>query len=159
VPRRRFDRTLLFASLGLTVGMVLIVLGLLRSVTGDEVTNLPDAIEEINPTPDAAQVLQQTSVSVDLAEGYEGELTVDGVALETIRLDELSPIDAEPGEQIDVPPGAIFEPGNGTLSFRPGEGTGIDSFDPGVHNVTVRYWRSVEGPDSARSYTWTFMVI
>ena len=158
-PRRRINRELLLISLALAVGLVLIALGVLRSVTGDEVTQLPDAIEEIAPTPDAEQVLQQTDVFVDLGEGYEGELTVDGVALETIRLDELAPLDAEPGEQVEVPPGAIFEPGNGTLRFRPGPGTGIDSFDPGTHNVVVTYWRTEEGRDTARSYGWTFVVI
>lgn len=157
--RRRLNRELLLISLALAIGFVLIALGVLRSVTGDEVTDLPDAIEEIAPTPDAEQVLQQTNVVVDLAEGYEGELTVDGVALETIRLDQLAPLDAEPGQQVEVPPGAIFEPGNGTLSFRPGEGTGIDSFDPGSHNVVVMYWRTAEGRDAARSYGWTFVVI
>ncbi|MGH9270181.1 MAG: hypothetical protein ACRDZ2_02800 [Ilumatobacteraceae bacterium] len=158
-PRRRLNRELLLISLALAIGLVLIGLGVLRSVTGDEVTDLPDAIEEIAPTPDAEQVLQQTDVFVDLAEGYEGELTVDGVALETIRLDQLAPLDAEPGQQVEVPPGAIFEPGNGTLRFRPGEGTGIDSFEPGTHNVVVTFWRTAEGRDAARSYGWTFVVI
>ena len=52
------------------------------------------------------QVLQQTQVVVDLAEGYEGRLVIDDIALPTIRLDELGSIDVAPGEQVDVPPGA-----------------------------------------------------
>ena len=155
----RIDRKLLFASLAIAVGLVLITLGLLRSVSGDEVTRLPEAIDGITPAPDAEQVLQQTQVVVDLAEGFEAELTVDGVALPTIRLDELAPVDVEPGEQVDVPPGAIFEPGNGTLTFTPGEGTVVETFDPGAHTVTVTYWRSADGRDTARSYGWTFEVI
>jgi hypothetical protein len=157
--RRRVNRELLLVSLGLSVGIVLIAIGLLRSVTGDEVTNLPDAIEEIAPTPDAEQVLQQTDVLVDLAEGYEGELTIDGVALPTIRLDELGSIDVEPGAQIEIPPGVIFEPGNGTLRFKPSEGGPIESFDPGSHNVVVTYWRTEDGRETARSYGWTFVVV
>lgn len=156
---QRLDRKLLIASLAIAVGLVLIVIGLLRSVSGDEVTQLPAAIEGITPTPDAEQVLQQTQVVVDLAEGFEAELTVDGVALPTIRLDELAPVDVEPGEQIDVPPGAIFEPGNGTLTFTPTDGTAIETFDPGSHTVSVTYWRSADGRDTARSYGWTFAVI
>ena len=156
---QRLDRKLLLASLAIAVGVVLIVIGLLRSVSGDEVTRLPDAIEGINPAPDAEQVLQQTQVVVDLAEGFEAELTVDGVELPTIRLDELAPVDVEPGEQIDVPPGAIFEPGNGTLTFTPAEGTAIETFDPGSHTVSLTYWRSTDGRDNARSYGWTFEVI
>ena len=156
---QRLDRKLLLASLAIAVGVVLIAIGLLRSVSGDEVTQLPDAIEDITPAPDAEQVLQQTQVVVDLAEGYEAELTVDGVVLPTIRLDELAPVDVEPGEQVEVPPGAIFEPGNGTLTFTPAEGTAIETFDPGSHSVTVTYWRSADGRNTARSYSWTFEVI
>ena len=156
---RRVDRKLLLASLALAIGVVFIALGLLRAVTGDDVTNLPSAIDSIRPGPDDEQVLQQTQVTVDLAEGYEGELTVDGVALPTVRLDQLSPIDVEPGQQIEVPPGTVFEPGNGTLRFTPAEGTAIETFDPGSHSVIVRYWTTEEGPDAARSYGWTFDVV
>ena len=48
---QRLDRKLLLASLAIAVGVVLIAIGLLRSVSGDEVTQLPDAIESITPRP------------------------------------------------------------------------------------------------------------
>lgn len=156
--RRRVDRKLLLASVVIALGLVLIGLGVLRSVSGEEVTELPDAIQSISPAPDAEQVLQQTQVVIDLLEGYEGALTIDGVELPTFRLDEV-PLGVEPGEQIEVPPGAVFEPGNGTLSFSPGQGSGIDSFEPGRHTVTVTYWRIEEGPDTARTYRWAFEVV
>jgi hypothetical protein len=105
---RRFDRKLAAASLAIAVGIVLIAIALARSVTGDEVTNLPSAVEDITPAPDAVQVLQQTQVVVDLAEGYEGRLIIDDVPLQTVRLDELGTLDVEPGEQLEVPPGVVF---------------------------------------------------
>ena len=156
---RRFDRKLLAASLAIAVGIVLIGFALARSVTGDEVTNLPSAVEDITPAPDAVQVLQQTQVVVDLAEGYEGRLVIDDVPLQTIRLDELGTLDVEPGEQLDVPPGVVFEPGNGTLTFTPGGDAPIERFDPGSHTVQVIFWRTVEGEERARSYTWAFSTI
>jgi hypothetical protein len=156
---RRVDRKLLAASLAIAVGLVLIVVALSQAVTGDEATQLPPAIESITPAPDAVQVLRQTQVVIDLAEGHEGEVTVDGVALTTVRLDELAAVDIEPGEQVDVPPGAVFEPGNGTLTFTPGEGAPIEEFEPGAHTVSVVYWRAVDGRDTARTYTWTFEVV
>ena len=156
---RRLDRKLLAASLAIAVGLVLIVVALAQAVTGDETAQLPSAIESITPAPDAVQVLQQTQVVVDLAEGHEGELTVDGVALTTVRLDELAAVDVEPGEQVEVPPGAVFEPGNATLTFTPGEGAPIEHFDPGAHTVSVVYWKTVDGRDTARTYTWTFEVV
>ena len=156
---RRLDRKLLVASLAIAVGLVLIGFALVRSVTGDEAADLPEAIEEVTPPPDAVQVLQQTQVIVDLAEGYEGRLTIDDVALPTIRLDELATLDAEPGQQLEIPPGVIFEPGNGTLTYTPAEDAPITRFEPGSHTVQVIYWRTIEGDDSARSFTWTFTVI
>jgi hypothetical protein len=156
---RRLDRKLLAASLAIAVGLVLVGFALTQAVTGDDVTNLPDAIESITPAPDAVQVLRQTQVIVDLAEGHEGELTVDGVVLPTIRLDELASLDVEPGQQIEVPPGAVFEPGNATLTFTPGDGAPITEFAPGAHTVSVIYWKSVDGRGTARTYSWTFTVI
>jgi hypothetical protein len=154
---RRLDLKLLAASLVIAVGVVLVVFAVSRSVTGDEASDLPDAIESVSPAPDAVQVLQQTQVIVDLAEGYEGRLIIDDLALPTIRLDEVVSADVAPGEQVEIPPGVVFEPGNGTLTFTPDEST-IESFDPGSHTVTVIYWRTIEGEDAARSYTWTFVV-
>ncbi len=126
---------MLAASLAIAFGLVLIGFAVSRSVTGDEATDLPDAIESVSPVPDAVQVLQQTQVVVDLAEGYEGRLIIDDLALPTIRLDELASVDVAPGEQVEVPPGVVFEPGNGTLTFTPGDPSTIERFDPGSHTV------------------------
>jgi hypothetical protein len=157
--RRRTDPRLLVASLAIAVGVVLIGYALVRSVSGDEAADLPEVIEGVTPVPSAIQVPQQSQVVVDLEAGYEGRLIVDDVALATVRLDELGSVDVEPGEQIDVPPGALFEPGNATLTFAPGEGAAIERFAPGNHTVTVIYWRTVEGPERARSYTWSFTAV
>jgi hypothetical protein len=157
--RRRIDPRLLVASLAIALGLVLIGYALVRSVSGDEAVDLPEAIEGVTPVPSAIQVPQQSQVVADLEAGYEGRLIVDDVALATVRLDELGSVDVEPGEQIDVPPGALFEPGNATLTFAPGEGAPIERFAPGNHTVTVIYWRAVEGPERARSYTWSFSAV
>jgi hypothetical protein len=157
--RRRIDPKLLAASLAIALGLALIGYALVRSVSGDEAADLPEAIEKVTPVPSAIQVPAQSQVVVDLEAGFEGRLIVDGLALATVRLDELGSIDVEPGEQIDVPPGAIFEPGNATLTFTPGEGAPIERFDPGSHTATVIYWRTIEGPERALSYNWTFNAV
>jgi hypothetical protein len=157
--RRRVDWKLAIASFPIAVGVALIAFGLATSITGDEATDLPDAIESISPVPDAVQVLAQTNVVVDLAEGFEGELTVDGTTYETQRLEEFQNIDVEPGAQIDVPPGVIYEPGNDTLTFTPGPGIDIERFDEGNHLVRVVYWPTELGRQAARSYTWSFHVV
>ncbi len=163
IPRRRWrfgiDRKLAMASLAIAVGLVLIGWAVVRGVTGDDVSELPDAIERIAPVPDAVQVLAQSQVVVDLDEGYEGRLRIDGVDFPTMRMEELTNDDVEPGEQVEIPPGVVFEPGNDTLTFTPGPGIEIESFDEGAHQVTVVYWPVERGEAAARSYTWTFNVV
>ncbi len=157
--RRRVDRKLLVASFVVAIGLVLIGWALLRAVTGDEAADLPAAVEEVTPPPSAIQVPQQSQVIADLQAGYEGRLVIDGVQLPTIRVDELGSVDVEPGEQIDVPPGVLFEPGNATLTYTPAEDAPIESFASGTHTVTVIYWRTEEGPGRARSFSWSFAAV
>jgi hypothetical protein len=156
---RRLDKKLLLASAAIAIGLVMIGFAVSRAVTGGEAAHLPSAIQEISPAFDAIQVPQQTTVVADLADGYEGRLTIDDVALPTVRQDQLGNIDVEPGEQIKVPPGVIFEPGNATLSFTPGDEQDIKNFDAGRHTVVVVYWRTIYGEETARSYTWSFTTV
>lgn len=157
--RRRVDRKLFVASLVIAVGLVLIGFALVRAVTGDEAADLPAAVEEVTPTPSAIQVPQQSQVVADLKAGYEGRLVIDGIQLPTIRLDQLGTVDVKPGEQIEVPPGVLYEPGNATLTYTPAENAPIESFTSGTHTVTVIYWLSEQGPSRARSFSWSFAAV
>ncbi len=156
---RRLDLKLLLASAAIAFGVVLIGFAVTTAVTGNEAAHLPAAVEELTPVFDAMQVPQQATVIADLADGYEGRLIVDGVELPTIRQDQIGNIDIKPGEQVTVPPGAIYEPGNATLTFTPGDDQAVDNFDVGRHTVTVIYWKILEGPGAARSYTWSFTTV
>lgn len=156
---KRLDKKLLVASLLIAIGLVLIGFAVSRGVTGNEAAHLPAAVEEITPVFDAIQVPQQTTVVADLANGYQGRLVIDDVALPTIRADEVDSQDVKPGEQVKIPPGVRFEPGNATLSFTPGAGQAIKNFDAGRHTVVVIYWRTIEGERTARSYTWSFTTV
>jgi hypothetical protein len=155
---RKLDLKLLAASFGIAVGLVLMGLGFRAGITGDEAIGLPDDIEEVDPVRGATQVPQQTRVFVDLPEGFEGTLTIDGVRLPTFSLSDL-PTQVGPGREVVLPPGVVFEPGNVTLTFEPGPSQVIERFDTGEHRVTVVYWRTADGRDSARSFTWTFYAV
>ena len=157
--RRRIDRGLLLASAGIAVGLVLVGIGVIVSVTGDEATKLPDEIESIAPVPDAVQVLSQTSVFVDLVTSYTGVLVIDGIEIETIDLSDIDSSDVEPGQQVEIPPATVYEPGNATLSYTPSEGAPIETFATGLHRVEVIFWPIEEGRARAGLYTWTFNVI
>ena len=161
MARKRIDVRLMLASFGIAVGVVFVVLGINSSVTGREEQQLPDAIEDIEPIRGATQVLQQARIFVDLLRGYQAVLVLNGVELETVSLDQLDNNGSvpKPGEQIDLPRKAIFEPGNNTLSYTPVEGGPIERFETGSNTATVFYWRLDEGRGNARSYSWTFVVV
>lgn len=154
--RRRIDRGLLVASFVIACGVVLIVWGMLAAVTGDDGIDRPDEVEEVRPVENAVQVLQQEAVVVDLEFGYEAMLEIDGIELPTTVLNEL---ETEPGQQVQLPPTAIFDVANGVISFQPTEGAAIEEFTSGRHEARVVYWKIDEGPDSSRSYRWSFTVV
>lgn len=156
---RRLDRTTVLMLVVLAVGSLLVVRGLLVGITGDDRADLPEFIESVQPVPEAVQVLNQANVFVDLAEGYTGVLIIDGTEIPTVSLDELVDVSVEPGQQVEVPPVARYEPGNATLTFTPSQNAPISEFVDGEHTVEVVYWRIDEGRRFARSYTWTFNVV
>jgi hypothetical protein len=158
--RRRVDSRLAFISLAIAACLVMIGFGFSAAVTGRDAQQLPDAIESIDPGS-GDRVLRQTRIFVDLVTGYEAVLVVDGIELPTVRIDQLTGPDGrapEPGEQVVLPPVAIYDPGNATIAFQPVDGAPIEEFVEGLHEVTVVYWRSVESRERSRQYSWSFRV-
>ena len=143
----------------LLVGSLFVARGLLVGITGDDRANLPDLIESVEPVPEAVQVLNQSNVFVDLAEGHTGVLVIDGFEIETLKIDELSSDTVEPGQQIELPPVTRYEPGNATLTFTPSASAPVTQFVDGEHTVEVIYWPIDEGRRFARTFTWTFTVV
>ncbi|MEN9645095.1 MAG: hypothetical protein RL238_1764 [Actinomycetota bacterium] len=155
---RRPQWPMLLASLVIAVCLFAMAYAAASAVTGRDALGLPDTIEQIDPVPAAVRVPSQTSVFVDLLPGYEGVLVVDGLELPTVNIEDLQDVANKPGQQITLPPTTIYEPGNATLTFDPVEGAEIESFGQGEHIVKVIYWKTIEGRNSARSFTWTFNV-
>jgi hypothetical protein len=159
-PHRRVDKGTLLLSLVIAAGLVLIGRGLAVSLTGAARAKLPDTIESVEPYPEAVQVLSQSRVFVDLVSGYTGVLVIDGVELPTVNIEDVDqPSSSDPGQQIDLPPTTIFEPGNYTLTFTPSDKALVKKFDTGLHRVEVIYWKIIEGRQRPLSYSWTFTVI
>lgn len=161
-PKRRIDRGLLVVSLLIACGLALIVFGFTTALTGDDGLDRPEAIEAVRPNENAVQVLQQDRIVVDLLPGYEGRLVVNGVDIPTARIGETDvdpALTVEPGQQIELPTTAVYDPGNATISFQPIEGAAVESFLQGTNEVTVVYWLIEEGPEQARLYSWEFEVV
>lgn len=158
--RRKIDKQLVVVSLVVAIGLVLVARGLAVGITGDERSDFPDEIEEVDPVPEAVQVLSQTRVFVDLEFGYTGVLVIDDTELPTVDVGELAQDqNLQPGQQIDLPPETIYEPGNATLTFIPSDDALITEFDSGQHRAQVIYWKIDEGRQRPRSYSWTFTVV
>ena len=161
-PKRSFDRGLFIASVVIAAGLILIVYGFTVAITGVDGIDRPEAIVSVQPVENAIQVLQLERIVVDLESGYEAVLIIDGIELPTtvIGQTEVDPdVQAQPGQQIDLPTTAVFDPGNAVISFQPVEGALIESLKEGTREATVRFWKVEDGPEQAREYSWTFEVI
>ena len=154
---KKFDLKLLLASTGIALGLVMMVIGLNTGLTGRDASGLPDVIENISPGNNE-RVLRQSQVIVDFIEGYQATLYIDDIELPTTRLDELTSngMQPKPGAQIDLPPTAIFDPGNYTISYLPQEGAPIAAFTQGEHTGKVKYWLIINGEQKSRTYSWKF---
>ena len=156
-PRKKLDIPQLITSVGIAIGLVLIIFGFRASQTGRDESGLPDVIERMSPANDD-RVLRQSQIIVDFIPGYEAVLFIDGVELPMTRLDELtaSGQQAAPGAQVELPPTAVFDPGNSIVSFQPQVGAVIEEFTQGEHQGKVAYWKIEDTRQKARTYTWKF---
>jgi hypothetical protein len=153
---RRDTVRMVLVSLGFAFGIMLIIWGVTGSVTGRDAIGLPDDITSVSPSPNDQQVLNQTEIYVDLEPNFEAALTVDGIMLDTTRLGEAV---AEPGRQIELPPTAVYDPGNASIRFQPQTGAAIESWSRGTHVVTVEFWNVEVGREGAKRFTWSFTVL
>lgn len=164
MPRKKFftislNVPALLASLGVAIGIVLVIAGLNSAVTGRDALNLPEQIERLSPANNE-KVLRQSEIMIDFVAGFEAVLIIDGVEIPTTRLDELSENGKQPkpGEQVEIPPTAIYDPGNYTLSYLPQEGGPITELKQGDHQATVLFWKAPNTREKATSYSWKFSV-
>jgi uncharacterized protein YjeT (DUF2065 family) len=164
MPRKKilpasFNVSALFASMGIALGIVLVIAGLAAAVTGRDALRLPEQIERLSPA-DNEKVLRQSEIMIDFVAGFEAVLIIDGIEIPTTRIDELTENGKQPrpGEQIDIPPTAIYDPGNFTLSYLPQDGGPITELKQGSHQATVLFWKAPNTREKATSYSWKFSV-
>jgi hypothetical protein len=153
---RRPDRTRILLTAAALISFGLIVWGFRDGVSGDKAVAKPVAIDRLVPNPGDI-VLRQSQIGVDLANGYRGELTIDGQDIPTY---DLAPSGAlcSPATQPFSGRDSIFDPGEGTVYFTPGPTSTIEKFAPGSHRITVRFWKLCDDKATATSFTWSFKV-
>ena len=118
------------------VALAALVIVIAIAVGGDsgECPGQPAAIESLTPGCGAA-ALQLDVVAVDLAPGYEGELTINDIAVPVRVVSSLNRIE-----------------------YRPGVGKEIERLQAQVNRARVTYWRSDLGRDQSETYAWSFRV-
>lgn len=96
------------------------------------------AIEQVIPAP-GSKILSQDQIGIDLAPGYEGELTLNGTP---IPLDELTVV-----------------PQLNQVTFKQ-TATSETQLIPAQQNcVVATYWPSASGPSQSSTYPWCFTVL
>ncbi|MBU6216585.1 MAG: hypothetical protein KGR17_08265, partial [Acidobacteria bacterium] len=108
----------------LLVGLAGLVATVVLATTGNDSTSsaTPDSIDRLIPAS-GAEVLTQSTVGVDLANGYDAYLIINGVEIRT----------AEDGLSKDL--------GTGRVEFTPGSGKPIESLQPEQNCVVAIVWR------------------
>ena len=119
--------------------LVLLVVAFRLAVTGQDNTSesLPDFVDRLIPTS-GAEVLRQSSVGIDVANGYDGYLVINGVTIATAQ------------------DGLVKELGTGLIQFTPGPGRPIESLDADRNCVVAMVWKASEGQGSAKPVSWCF---
>ena len=124
---------LIYIGLGL-IGVAAIALGVVFFAEGEGVA-LPEPLEAVSPEPGSLVPLQ-TTVEVDLPNGYEAEIWIDGWPITN----------------------ATFIEATGLYTWTPGPADPvITEWSPGEHTVRIS-WDTYAGYPDPGSFEWTFRV-
>ena len=145
-PRRREPRFQLADWLRRVI-ISLLIIGALAGIfstgmyatTGTDTTSqgLPDSVDRLMPAS-GDEVLVQAQVGVDLADGYTGYLTINGVDIRT-------PED-----------GLITNLGTGQVLYQPGPGKPVETLNSGQNCVIAMVWDQLETVETAKPVSWCF---
>ncbi|MCB0971397.1 MAG: hypothetical protein KDA97_07765 [Acidimicrobiales bacterium] len=104
---------------------------------------------------DGAQALRQTRIGADLAPGYDGRLTIDGVAVPEEQMEGArDPADVDPE---DLAENGLRPNNRNRVYFQPGPGKVIEEFDSGLVTIELSYFKERQ-PDTARTVRWQIRV-
>lgn len=124
------------------VVLVVIAVGAVFAVVrlaGNDSVNLDDgAIERLIPAQND-KILQQGKIGLDLADGYEAELMVNGTPI--------------PDDQLTKTPQLNL------VEFQPGPDMVFEQWPAGQNCIVGTFWKSSSGRNQASSRSWCFTVL
>jgi hypothetical protein len=147
--RRTVIAVVLLAALGSAVWLV-------ASSNGGN-TNAIDTKVVLSLSPnDGSQALRQTAVGADLAVGYDGRLTINGIEIpEEQMVGARDPATVDPK---DLLKNGIRANNRNTVYFKPGPGKVIESFEQGSVDIVLRYFKDGEASRGG-TVRWSIRVI
>ncbi len=109
------------------------------AVTGSDsaTSDQPTFVDQLIPVS-GGDVPRQSAVGIDVAEGYDAYLIVNG---EEIRTTE---------------DGLIKDLGTGVVRFQPAPGLVIEELETDQNCVVARVWQQVEDESTAETVSWCF---
>ena len=123
----------------LLLAVVAVCIVVLYQKSTTNATNLDGgAIERLIPTPDS-KVLQQETIGIDLAPGYEGTLALNGTPI--------------PDDQL------VVVPQLNQVTFTPGPGKVYEVLPAQQNCLVATFWLSAEGPGRPNTRSWCFTVL
>ena len=138
----------IIAGLIVATAAVLSVVAYLRAsdARNDSITSTggtSEIVEELIP-PRGSQALQQATVGIDLASGWQGALRIDGKEI--------------PEDQLSGASGA--DQALNRIEFTPGSGKVIETLPPGQLCVQAVVWEPSAGREAGtRTVSWCFEVV
>jgi hypothetical protein len=135
-------RTLIVAALA--VAGVLLVWVYNNAVVGSDSTSnsRPAGVERLVPES-GSDVLTQSLVGIDLADGYDADLEINGIRISNVTNDP----DGD---------GLRKNESLGLVEYVPGPGKRVERLEPTKNCVVAHVWRTSDGPTTAKPVSWCF---
>ena len=116
------------------------------------------AVVAWDPCP-GSRILRQAQIGVELKPGYDGRITVNGIAVPEAQMEGAIAPGTEAYDQLSPEERALGpRPNNkNVVKFQPGEGKVVEEFS-GQVRVGIRYWQESEGEDTAQPLSYTVFV-
>ena len=99
--------------------------------------SLPDSVDRLIPAS-GSEVLRQSQVGIDVADGYDAYLQINGVEVRTAE------------------DGLIKDLGTGLILFQPGPDRPVEELNTNQNCVVAFVFDQLEGPTAAQPVTWCF---
>lgn len=106
--------------------------------------------------PPGGRVPQQSEVGAELKQGYDGRLTINGVAIPEEQMEGArNPKTITPD---DLRRNGLRPNNHNRVYFTPGKGKVFEKFQTGNLSVSVQYFRDHQSRATGRTITWTITI-